>query len=634
MVLVMNELEKQNSRPSPWSEIRSALAFRARLRRLHERLRFGLRRPERKHEFHIVSAQRNAGEWAIRCLESVYRQTYDPELVTHVFIDDASTDGTDAKIEKWLAERPRHRVSFIRNRRREGLLANNLAGFRLAKPSAIVLELNGDDWLSDRHLLEFLNKVYADQDTWMTYNTYKLFRNGVSRYSPHPRAIPEEVIKQNAFREYPWVSSHLHSFRARLFAHADPASFNDPETGGPWEYSTDQAIYLPLLELAGTHARALERITYIYNLRDISVENINRPRQKDCEQRIRLLPRYVPLKELAQAPPPDEKKIMDNHPRLKPELSVVLCSYNGEKIIGEAIESLVRQDLAHERYEIVAVDNGSSDNTGETVKTYLDRFPHLVRMVKETIVGLSAARNAGINAARAPIIVFFEDDARAEPQWLQSLLACFDDPEIGAAGGPIKLKWECERPPWWEHGLDPVLGRLDHGDRARRLTYPDQLWGGNLAVRRSVFSSLGLFRTGLGRRGRKLMAGEDIELCLRIWKAGWQIAYEPRAAVFHLVRAERVNMRYIRRQAYWHGRSKRMVEHLAGWKWSKRLPFMPIYLAKGLAGWALKHRLSRARQGELIYEAGYFFQGLSMLFSDRKVESPPLLSAGMRPGHE
>ena len=142
-----------------------------------EWLRYAMVRPRKNHSFHIVSSERNAGEWAIRCLESVYSQHYDRALVRHIFIDDASDDGTHESVLRWLDAHPWHRVAYIHNTERLGGAVNNLTGFRMADRESIVVELNGDDWLPDPGVLRFLNRVYANGDVWMTYNSPLRFRN-------------------------------------------------------------------------------------------------------------------------------------------------------------------------------------------------------------------------------------------------------------------------------------------------------------------------------------------------------------------------------------------------------------------------------------------------------------------------
>ncbi len=271
-----------------------------------EWLRFGLRRPPSDHEFCVVSAQSNAGEAVIQCLDSVYSQRYPRRLVHHLLFDDASTDGTDAMILAWLERHPDHRVTYRRNPERLGLMANNLAGFAAALPGTIVLELNGDDWLADRGVIRFLNRVYADPNIWMTYNSFRYFQDGRLENPSGIPEIPAEVIRNNSFREHPWLSSHPQSFRAELFSHLRRESLIDPATGAYWASAVDQACYLPMLELAGAHSLGIKRILYIYNFRKTSHGRKDPGPQTKNSRRLRRLPKYQPLEKL-ESPAPAER---------------------------------------------------------------------------------------------------------------------------------------------------------------------------------------------------------------------------------------------------------------------------------------------------------------------------------------
>ena len=275
---------------------RNVLALRRAVGRGIEILRYGLARPCGNRHFHIVSAQRNMGDAALKCLDSVYSQRYPREFVRHIFIDDASTYNTPSLIEHWLGDHPDHKVEFIRNSERLGMLANNMTGFGLAEPTAIGIELNGDDWLPDAGVLRFLNKVYNDPGVWMTYNTVRR----IDGIIPLPLAPKRRVTAERSFRSAPWATSALHTFRIPLFRHLRSESLIDPETGKPWELAQDQAIYLPMLEMAGNHARNIYRVTLTYNFHENSDENVNRRSQLHAAQRIRSRPPYVELRSLGQ----------------------------------------------------------------------------------------------------------------------------------------------------------------------------------------------------------------------------------------------------------------------------------------------------------------------------------------------
>jgi hypothetical protein len=163
----------------------------------------------------------------------------------------------------------------------------------LAEDDAIVMELNGDDWLPDSRVLAYFSRIFADEDVWMTYNSLRL-NNGPP--VPWANPIPREVIMRNSFRDQPeWTSSHLHAFRKKLFNHLPAGVMIDPETDGYWECADDQALYLALLELAGEHSRHIHRITYVYNYREASHAFQNNSRSVEIARRIRREQRCNPL---------------------------------------------------------------------------------------------------------------------------------------------------------------------------------------------------------------------------------------------------------------------------------------------------------------------------------------------------
>ena len=276
---------------------RVRLALRA-MRRAGEIVRYAMVRPSRPHHFWIVSSSRNAGAAAIHCLESVDRQRYDRSMVTHVFIDDASSDDTPRRITDWLHGTPDHAVRFICRKERRGGTSNNLDGFRMAPAGSIVIELNGDDRLPEARTLAFLNLVYQDPDVWMTYNTFRR-SDGVLPIALPP---PKTVRQARSYRKSPWATSHLHTFRAELFRHVPASVLIDPENGTYWAKADDVALCLAMLELAGEHARPLYRITCHYNFHPATEEQLDPEGQRSLARRIRLADPLKPLRSLDGAP--------------------------------------------------------------------------------------------------------------------------------------------------------------------------------------------------------------------------------------------------------------------------------------------------------------------------------------------
>ncbi|NQU45009.1 glycosyltransferase family 2 protein [bacterium] len=261
-----------------------------------ERVWVGLVRPTGNRAFWVVSSQRNAGRDVVRCLDSVYGQDYDRDRVRHVMIDDASTDETPRIIEDWLAGHPGHSVEYIHQTERQGGCSNNLLGFRMSGPSSIVLELNADDWLPDPGVLDYLNRVYEDSGTWMTYNTM-ILSDG---FIPKPAPIPRKVLEAGNIRETKYFGPHLHSFRRELLAHVPEEKLIDPATGKYFASADDQAFYLTLFELCGNHARHLYRMTYVYNFKGYAEDYGKRSEQEERVKRIRSLPKALPLRDLGK----------------------------------------------------------------------------------------------------------------------------------------------------------------------------------------------------------------------------------------------------------------------------------------------------------------------------------------------
>ena len=259
-----------------------------------EILRYSLVRSRAMHHFTIVSTQRNAGDDVVACLDSIDRQRYPRELVRHLVIDDASSDETPEMIETWCRDHQHHRVELVRRSRRRGGTWNTLDGIRSCGADSIVVELNGDDRLPDPGVLAFLNKVYQDPGVWMTYNT-QLESTGVIPFQLPP---PTAVRRARSYRDHPWATSHLHTFRRRLFDHVPEEVLIDPETGAYWASADDIALYLWMLELAGDHATHLWRITCVYNFHPQTEYVLDREGQLDRERRIRLGPRAEPLSTL------------------------------------------------------------------------------------------------------------------------------------------------------------------------------------------------------------------------------------------------------------------------------------------------------------------------------------------------
>jgi glycosyltransferase involved in cell wall biosynthesis len=240
-----------------------------------------------------------------------------------------------------------------------------------------------------------------------------------------------------------------------------------------------------------------------------------------------------------------------------PELSVVICTYNRRALVERAVRSLMTQTRSPASFEVILVDNNSSDDTLAWAEAFSREFPQL-RPVHERRQGLSFARNRGALEASAPILAFLDDDAVAVPGWVDAMLKAFSSgrPRTVAVGGRIELEWAKPRPTWLPDSARGWLGYFTLPEDCRDLRPgKDNLRGGNMAVERAALLDVGSFDTRLGRSKSGLMGNEEVEFQRRLEQLGRPMAYSHDALIYHLVHPERLTARWMFRRAYDQGRS-------------------------------------------------------------------------------
>ncbi|MEW6072740.1 MAG: glycosyltransferase family 2 protein [Planctomycetota bacterium] len=243
-----------------------------------------------------------------------------------------------------------------------------------------------------------------------------------------------------------------------------------------------------------------------------------------------------------------------------PRTSVVLCTRNRAASLAAACRVLLAMDHPPERWELLVVDNASTDDTLEVARVVARAHPGRVRVIEERRLGLSAARNAAVGASEAELLAFLDDDAEPVPGWLASLEAALGRDGVWAAGGPVIPVFAGELPDWFAGRFLPYLSVWDRGDECVPLAYNDYPRGTNIAFRRDVFARFGPFSLRLGRRGRSLRSGEEIELCLRIERHGGQVLYVPGAAVRHATPLARLTPSWMARRFQAQGRSEAIID--------------------------------------------------------------------------
>ena len=247
---------------------------------------------------------------------------------------------------------------------------------------------------------------------------------------------------------------------------------------------------------------------------------------------------------------------------LPPVISVVVCTYNRAHLLADALDALIAQADPTPPFEVIVIDNNSTDGTREVVEQYIARG--LVRYAFEPTQGLSIARNHGVSLARADLIAFTDDDVHASPTWVRSIATAFhENPDVTMVGGKVEPVWD-EPPPVWlsDAGCAP-LAVVTYGEHPFRINpeRPVCLIGANVAVRRRIFDSVGGFSTALQRVGDGIGSTEDDDFQIRALAAGATALYDPRIVVRAPVPRERLEKQYHRAWHSGHGRFYAMIRN-------------------------------------------------------------------------
>jgi glycosyltransferase involved in cell wall biosynthesis len=265
------------------------------------------------------------------------------------------------------------------------------------------------------------------------------------------------------------------------------------------------------------------------------------------------------------------------------DCSVIICTANRANDLRDALASLAQVNRPGD-VELLVVDNRSTDHTRQIVEEAGRHHPFPVRYLFEPESGQYAALNAGIKASRGRVIVATDDDARFEPDWLERAVDGLSRYGCEFVGGRVDPIWGGPKPEWLleRNGLHAkVIALVDHGDRVREfgcgIAWP---LGVNVAYRRDVFETVGLFDNRLGRTTGTLRNQAQREWHLRARAAGARGFYVPEMIVHHLVKRHRLQKQYFRRWMYWHGISRAMLFQKCGVDMEEPELEQPLYAAE------------------------------------------------------
>jgi glycosyltransferase involved in cell wall biosynthesis len=265
-------------------------------------------------------------------------------------------------------------------------------------------------------------------------------------------------------------------------------------------------------------------------------------------------------------------------------IHVLIATYNRAKLLQRAVESVMSARLPSGLHRaVVVVDNGSVDATPDVIAQLASRYGDAFTGLAEARPGKSHALNRGMDSCDGDLVGLIDDDETIGPGWFEAVARAFDNPVVSFAGGPCRPNWESPPPPWISYQRPAILGVVDGGSVERWYgeDYPGVLMGGNAVIRTAALRRVGAWDTSLGRFPTRLGGGEDLDMMLRLVRAGFRGKYLPDMEILHWVPNSRMTKRYFRRWCFDYGSSSARLDRMHPEPVS-RVVGVPRYLIGGV----------------------------------------------------
>jgi len=262
-----------------------------------------------------------------------------------------------------------------------------------------------------------------------------------------------------------------------------------------------------------------------------------------------------------------------------PVLSIIVCTYNRSSLLQECLKSLQEQSLHTDKFEILVIDNNSTDNTKGVVGVFQKKSPN-IRYLFESEQGLSSSRNRGFHESKGEIIAYIDDDAQASEDWAKLLVQSFEKLKLTPAivGGPIFPYYEKPPPKWFNHKIEI----RDWGEKKRFLTRKEKKFGfsgSNMAFQKRILEKYGGFDINFGMKGEKMGFAEEGGLFYVMSEDDLVFWYDPKLIVHHWTPAEKLTLKYQLKRAYVSGKFHGNIINKNFFNWIvKPLIKIPLWL--------------------------------------------------------
>jgi glycosyltransferase involved in cell wall biosynthesis len=248
-------------------------------------------------------------------------------------------------------------------------------------------------------------------------------------------------------------------------------------------------------------------------------------------------------------------------------ISIVICCFNAQDRIGKTLEHIQHQVFSrHIRWEVIIIDNASTDNTAEVAAAVWDNHPVTdFQIYRENKAGLNHARNRGFKEAQYEIVSLVDDDNWLEPNWVEKVYTIFEQYEsVGACAGQNIPVSDSELPDWFEQFKKSyATGQLHFNEGIVDRQMFGNLWGAGMSIRKEIIQNLErinfTFVTS-DRKGKSLSCGGDTELCYAIRLLGYDLYYTNDLSLKHFIPSYRLHWDYVKNLNYEFGKMHAMTE--------------------------------------------------------------------------
>lgn len=234
---------------------------------------------------------------------------------------------------------------------------------------------------------------------------------------------------------------------------------------------------------------------------------------------------------------------------MKTELTVIICTFNRAHLLPETIPTIFQQNVPMVRYQVLIVDNNSTDNTAELLNGFIKQYDNLT-VINESKQGLGYAKNAGMDTATAEWIVYLDDDAKVPNDFIKKAINNITNYNFQCFGGVYRPWYKYGKPSWFHDKYVSNSGKLSKFSTLKE----DFISGGIMAIKKSLLHKLGGFPTNLGMSGNRIAYGEETLLQILMRNSGIEIGYDPNWIMYHLVNRYKLSPLWFIKSSYASGR--------------------------------------------------------------------------------